>query len=54
MLIFHFFFEKLSKSSCVRVSNFFVFSIFVQKVTFKIPIGTILIFFVKKVDSYIL
>ena len=48
MLIFHFFSKKLSKSSCVRVSNFFVFSIFVQKVTFKIPIGTILNFFCKK------
>ena len=48
MLIFHFFSKKLSKSPCVRVSNVFVFSIFVQKVTFKIPIGTILNFFCKK------
>ena len=48
MLIFHFFLKILSKSPCVRVSIFFVFFIFVQKVTFKIPIGTILNFFCKK------
>jgi hypothetical protein len=46
--IFHFSSKMLSKSPCVRVSHFFVFSIFVQKVTFKIPIGTILNFFCKK------
>ena len=37
--------------SCYQSKNFtffFVFSIFVQKVTFKIPIGTILNFFCKK------
>ena len=46
---FPFFFSKiLSKSPCVRVSHFFVFSIFLKKVTFKIPIGTILNFFCKK------
>ena len=45
---FPFFSKILSKSPCVRVSHFFVFSIFVKKVTFKIPIGTILNFFCKK------
>ena len=32
MFIFHFFSKILSKSPCVRVSHFFVFSIFVKKV----------------------
>ena len=48
MIIFQFFSKILSKSPCVRVSHFSVFSIFVKKVTFKIPIGTILNFFCKK------
>ena len=48
MFISHFFSKILPKSPCVRVSHFFVFSIFVKKVTFKIPIGTILNFFCKK------
>ena len=48
MIIFQFFSKILSKSPCVRVSYFSVFSIFVKKVTFKIPIGTILNFFCKK------
>ena len=48
MLIFHFSSKIVSKSQRIRVSHFFVFSIFVQKVTFKIPIGTILNFFCKK------
>ena len=45
---FLFFLKILSKYPCIRVSQIFVFWIFVEKVTFKIPIGTILNFFCKK------
>ena len=47
-MIFFFFLKILSKYPCIRVSQIFVFWIFVEKVTFKIPIGTILNFFCKK------
>ena len=46
---FPFFFENIVKiPMCMSFNFFFVFFIFVQKVTFKIPIGTILNFFCKK------